>query len=71
MQIFKKRTNKTYIQFLNELRIEHAGKLLQHKNEHSISEIAEALGFSNSSNFNRQFKATLGMTPLIYRKKNS
>jgi AraC-like DNA-binding protein len=68
---FKKRTNKTYIQFLNELRIEHACKLLQHKSEHSISEIAEASGFSNISNFNRQFKATLGMTPLIYRKNNS
>lgn len=68
---FKKRTNKTYIQFLNELRIEHACKLLQNKNEHSIAEIAEASGFSNISNFNRQFKANLGMTPLTYRKKNS
>lgn len=67
---FKKRTNKTYIQFLNELRIEHACKLLQNKNEHSIAEIAEASGFSNISNFNRQFKANLGTTPLIYRKNN-
>ena len=68
---FKKRTNKTYIQFLNELRIEHACKLLQNNNEHSIAEIAEASGFSNISNFNRQFKTNLGMTPLIYRKNNN
>lgn len=65
---FKKRTNKTYIQFLNELRIEHACQLLQSKNENSIAEIAEASGFSNISNFNRQFKTNLGMTPLAYRK---
>ena len=68
---FKKRTNKTYIQFLNELRIEHACKLLQRKNESSIAEIAEASGFSNISNFNRQFKSALGMTPLSYRKNNT
>ncbi len=68
---FKKRTNKTYIQFLNELRIEHACKLLQNKNEHSIAVIAEASGFANISNFNRQFKSALGITPLTYRKNNS
>lgn len=68
---FKKRTNKTYIQFLNELRIENACKSLRNKSESSIAEIAEASGFSNISNFNRQFKAKLGMTPLAYRKNNS
>lgn len=68
---FKKRTNKTYIRFLNELRLEHACKLLQHQSEHSIAEIAEASGFSNISNFNRQFKSVLGITPLAYRKNNT
>ncbi|WP_027125893.1 AraC family transcriptional regulator [Gelidibacter mesophilus] len=68
---FKKRTNKTYIQFLNELRLEHACKLLQNKSESSIAEIAEASGFSNISNFNRQFKSALGMTPLAYIKSTA
>ena len=54
---FKKRTNKTYVQFLNELRIEHACKLLSTQKESSIIEIAEQTGFNNISNFNRQFKA--------------
>lgn len=67
---FKKRTNKTYIQFLTELRMEHACKLLQTKNDLSIVQIAQASGFSNISNFNRQFKSALTMTPLAYRKKN-
>lgn len=68
---FKKRTNKTYIQFLNELRLENACKLLQNKEDYSIAEIAEASGFPNISNFNRQFKSSLNTTPLTYRKTNS
>lgn len=65
---FKKRTNKTYVQFLNELRLEHACKLLRDQNIYPIAEIAESCGFTNISNFNRQFKSLMGMTPLSYRK---
>lgn len=60
---FKKRTNKTYVSFLNELRIEHACKLLLANNDFSIAEIAELNGFQNISNFNRQFKAVKKMSP--------
>ena len=60
---FKKRTNKTYIQFLNELRIEHAIKLLNQDKDSSIAEIAEKSGFSNISNFNRQFKKFKSQLP--------
>lgn len=60
---FKKRTNKTYFQFLNELRIERASKLLLSHSEMSIAEIAEQCGFRNISNFNRQFKSFKKMTP--------
>jgi len=65
---FKKRTNKTYVQFLNELRIENASKLLLNKKELSVSEIAYQCGFGNLSNFNRQFKLVKGTTPSIFRK---
>lgn len=65
---FKKRTNKTYIQFLNELRIENACKLLEQKNDVSIVEIAEASGFKNISNFNRQFKFLKKISPTQYLK---
>lgn len=64
---FKKRTNKTYVQFLNELRIEHACKLLMNKKELSVSEVAYQCGFGNISNFNRQFKTVKGKTPSQYR----
>jgi AraC-like DNA-binding protein len=65
---FKKRTNKTYIQFLNELRVEHATKLLQNNTDLSVAEIAEKSGFNNISNFNRQFKLKKNKSPKTYRK---
>jgi len=63
---FKKRTRKTYITFLNELRIEEACKLLREEAEMSIAEIAENSGFQNISNFNRKFKQLKLMTPREY-----
>ncbi|WP_159022621.1 AraC family transcriptional regulator [Formosa sp. L2A11] len=67
---FKKRTNKTYFQFLNELRIEHACKLIIKNNDLSISEIAYRSGFKNISNFNRQFKSVKGVIPSAHKKRN-
>ncbi len=64
---FKKRTNKTYLQFLTELRIEHACKLLLQQPEGSIALISEECGFGNVSNFNRQFKFLKKMNPSEYR----
>lgn len=65
---FKKRTNKTYIQFLNELRIEQACKYLLSSKDLSVIQIAEHVGFNNMSNFNRQFKAIKKMNPTEYKK---
>lgn len=67
---FKKRTNKTYFQFLTELRVEHATKLLLSENKFTIAEIAYESGFKNISNFNRQFKMIKKNTPSDFRKKN-
>nr|WP_321232310.1 AraC family transcriptional regulator [uncultured Psychroserpens sp.] len=69
---FKKRTNKTYITFLNELRIEQACKLLLSNRDLSVAEIAEQTGFQNISNFNRQFKTVKSMSPSVFKssKKN-
>lgn len=66
---FKKRTNKTYVQFLNELRVEHASKLLLTHYDLTIIEIAEISGFNNISNFNRTFKSIKSMNPSSFRKK--
>ncbi|SFU52714.1 AraC-type DNA-binding protein [Pustulibacterium marinum] len=66
---FKKRTNKTFFQFLIEIRIEHACKLLYRQQELSVSEISELCGFHNIANFNRKFKELKGITPTQYRNK--
>jgi len=64
---FKTRTRKTLTDFVSELRIGHACKLLQHDNW-SISQIAFESGFDTLSNFNRYFKKITGMTPRDYKK---
>lgn len=65
-KFFKVRTRKTFFEFLNEVRIGNACKLLQ--TEHfSISEIAYESGFNNLSNFNRQFQKRMNMTPKKYQ----
>lgn len=61
-------TRKTFSQLLNEVRIEHACRLLKDSTQ-SVSQIAFACGYSNLSNFNRQFKQVTGMTPREYIKK--
>lgn len=65
---FKKRTNKTYFQFLNELRIENTCRLLLANDDDSIADIAFKSGFNNISNFNRQFKSVKKNVPSEYRK---
>ena len=65
---FKKRTNKTYITFLNEFRIEEACKILLSNEEISIAAVAESCGFKNLSNFNRKFKQVKGMTPSEFKQ---
>ena len=64
-RFFKKQTNKTFFQFLIELRLEHACQLLYSSNL-TIAQIAERSGFNSISNFNRQFKAQKGISPTQY-----
>ena len=63
---FKQRTNKTYFQFLIEVRIENACRLLKNKDV-LITEVSEKSGFKNISNFNRKFKENKGITPSKFR----
>lgn len=66
-RFFKQRTNKTFFEFLIDIRIEHASQLLINKKDLSISEIAELSGFNSSTNFNRKFKMLKGVNPSKYR----
>ena len=64
---FKQRANKTYFNFVLDIRIGHACKLLSRNRELRISEIAFQSGFNNLTNFNRKFKQIKGLTPSEFR----
>jgi AraC-like DNA-binding protein len=64
---FKSRTRKTYIDYLNEIRVSHARKLLI-DSELGVSQVGLECGFQNLSHFHRVFKNQVGVTPLAYRR---
>lgn len=64
---FKKITDKTFTQFLNEYRLVHASKLLSER-VISITEVCYESGFNNYSHFVKQFKNFTGKSPSDYRK---
>ncbi|MDF2802634.1 MAG: AraC family transcriptional regulator [Anaerocolumna sp.] len=64
---FKKVTGLSYIEYLNNLRVNEAQKLLTETNL-SIFEIAERVGYQNSTHFGRIFKSITGSSPREFRK---
>lgn len=64
---FKNITKKTYSQFLMEIRIGHACKLLIESTK-NVNYVCYESGFNNFSNFNKYFKAITGKSPLSYKK---
>jgi AraC-like DNA-binding protein/quercetin dioxygenase-like cupin family protein len=67
---FKIHANKTFSEFLSEIRIGHACKLLI-ENKMNIGQACYESGFQTLSNFNKQFKAITKRTPLSYKKEYS
>lgn len=65
---FKKITNKTFTQFVNEYRLVHASKLLAEQ-PMSITDVCFESGFNNFSHFNKSFKAFTGQNPSEYRNQ--
>jgi AraC-like DNA-binding protein len=61
-RFFKKRTNKSFVQYVNGIRIGYACKLL-YTEAYNISEAAYESGFENISNFNKQFMKIKKQTP--------
>lgn len=64
---FKKSTNKSFTQFVVDLRLGYAIRLLLNSNQ-SISEIAFRSGFNNIANFNKLFKKNKFISPKQYRQ---
>ena len=68
-RFFKKKMGKTYLDYVSELRIGMACRALL-ETDKKILDIANASGFNNLSNFNRQFLRFKGITPKGFRKSS-
>lgn len=64
---FKKYMNTSIVKYSKELKIKRAQALL--KENMSITEIGELLGFYDQSHFSRTFKSIVGISPQEYRLK--
>ncbi|WP_210488164.1 AraC family transcriptional regulator [Rufibacter aurantiacus] len=69
-RFIKKRTGKTFIESLNEIRLGHASRMLIDTTE-TISEVSFKCGFNNLSYFNRIFRRKNGCTPKEFRQNYS
>ena len=66
-RMFKRKTNKPFIAYLNEVRISKACEYLL-DTDVPISEVAYQCGFKTISNFNKHFKEIAKSSPKRYRK---
>ena len=67
-ELFRQETGKTVMQYLCELRIGYAKKLLDATGL-SVTELCFACGYSSLPNFLKYFKKETGLSPLQYKKR--
>ena len=68
-QYFRERIGMDFRTWRNRLRLEDAKRMLVEHPELQASDVARRVGFSNRSNFARQFLAYTGCTPVQWREK--
>ena len=66
--LFKQLTQKTFTEYLNDLRILKAIELLRTKLDMKIIEICYEVGYNNINHFNKTFRQVTGTTPMSFRK---
>ncbi len=66
-RLFRKRTNRNFVEYLNQVRISNACKYLL-ETDWTISQIAYNCGYKTVSNFNKIFKDATGLNPKAYRE---
>ena len=66
---FKTRTRKSYFQYLTEIRIAYACKLLT-EDSLDVGQVCFSSGFNNLSHFHKQFRKIVGLTPGEYHKRS-
>ena len=63
---FKQYTGSNFVNYLKEIRMREAKKLLT-ETDMKIIEISQAVGYDNEKHFMKIFKATCGVSPTEYR----
>jgi len=63
-----KEENVNFHTWINKLRIEEAKQLIRNNHDMSVMQIAEQIGYSESSHFSRQFKQITGESPTVWRQ---
>jgi AraC family L-rhamnose operon regulatory protein RhaS len=67
--LFRQLTNQTFLDYLTELRLTHAARLLK-ENHHSVVGAAFSSGYGDLSHFYRLFRARFGEPPRTWLEKN-
>lgn len=67
--LFSQKVDKGFVDYLNELRIDHACTYLQ-QDYLKTYEIAYKVGFNDEKYFSKVFKKIIGQSPSEYRKAN-
>lgn len=67
--LFKQETGTTPVQYLKEVRLRHAAKLLR-TSFLTIKQILERVGLGSNAHFVHDFRRLYGMTPTAYRRIN-
>ena len=70
MHLFKKNLSKTIMQVLTEFRVERAKDLLL-ETTYNVTEVSLQCGYNNLQHFSMQFKKSVGVSPLAYRRNNN
>lgn len=65
-ELFRKVTGTTFSEYITELRMKKARELLKSKGL-TISQVSNAVGYSDYYYFNKVFKKMHGVTPLVYK----
>ncbi len=65
----KKLTGMSTREFIRDIRMKTAADLLS-RSRHSISEVADAVGYASLSSFSAEFKDIFGMSPIEYRDRH-
>ncbi|NIK67208.1 helix-turn-helix domain-containing protein [Paenibacillus sp. BK720] len=66
--LFKKTTGKTFVQYVTDLRLQRAEKLLT-QTDLTLDLITDKVGFSDTNYFSNVFKKHYQLTPAKYRKE--